>query len=305
MIWDWEKPFKQFRRCSQILFTRTLIIVPKSLTLQWKSEINRFAPHLSVSLYEGPGRNDDMGSYFNADVTIAPYSVMTNRTRGAKTITVPLHDIGWGRVVLDEAHEIRTKKSKINISLNALSTKYRWVLTGTPVFNNMKDFIALCGFLGISQLEVQQNFEAICKRRLLRRTKQDIAKFNPSMALPPCHFENVEIDMSSHEIKQYQEVYDKCCWEVEHARFVPAALFEGYLRCRQALVHPQLYLDGMSLKNKTDQVEWEHQSTKTEKLREFIQGTPDREESCILSVYPRNGYNSKNVTRGGHRYFSY
>ena len=263
---------------------RTLIIVPKSLTTQWESEINRFAPHLTVALYDGPDRNYDMGTYLNSDVTIAPYSVMTNRKKASKLVTVPLHDIGWGRVVLDEAHEIRTKKTKINISLNALSTKYRWILTGTPVFNNMMDFVTLCAFLRIPQLEVQQNFEAICKRKLLRRTKQDIAKFNPTLALPPCNFENIEIDMSVYEKEQYHEVYDKCCWEIKHAAHLPTALFEGYLRCRQALVHPQLYLDGMSVKNNTDPIEWDHPCTKTEKLRHFIKEHPD-ERSLIFCLF--------------------
>lgn len=34
----------------------TLIIVPKSIVMQWKEEINKFAPSLSVFVYDGPDR---------------------------------------------------------------------------------------------------------------------------------------------------------------------------------------------------------------------------------------------------------
>jgi hypothetical protein len=46
----------------------------------------------------------------------------------------------WGRIILDEAHEIRNIKSKMNVSLSAMRSEIRWLLTGTPVFNTIKDF---------------------------------------------------------------------------------------------------------------------------------------------------------------------
>jgi SWI/SNF-related matrix-associated actin-dependent regulator of chromatin subfamily A3 len=58
-----------------------------------------------------------------------------------------LYSIKWRRVVLDEGHTIRnpnTKKAVAACSLVALS---RWVLTGTPIVNSLKDLYSMVKFL--------------------------------------------------------------------------------------------------------------------------------------------------------------
>ena len=44
----------------------------------------------------------------------------------------PLFDIEWHRVVLDESHKVRGNTMLFH-SVNALMSKYRWCLTGTPI----------------------------------------------------------------------------------------------------------------------------------------------------------------------------
>ena len=51
---------------------RTLIIVPKSIITQWVEEINRFAPNLTINIFDGPERKMK-----EADITIAPYTLLT------------------------------------------------------------------------------------------------------------------------------------------------------------------------------------------------------------------------------------
>jgi SNF2 family DNA or RNA helicase len=52
---------------------RTLIIVPKSIITQWVEEINRFAPNLTINIFDGPERKMK-----EADITIAPYTLLTD-----------------------------------------------------------------------------------------------------------------------------------------------------------------------------------------------------------------------------------
>ena len=85
---------------------RTLLIVPKSIITQWVEEIAKFAPTLTVGVFDGPERK--LGDH---DVTIAPYSLLSVKGGKAEAVT-PLHRVQWDRVVLDEAHEIRNKSSK-------------------------------------------------------------------------------------------------------------------------------------------------------------------------------------------------
>ena len=56
--------------------TKNLIIVPKTLLLNWKREISKFSPNTSVYLYHGISRNvDAMGA---AKIVISTYQTMLN-----------------------------------------------------------------------------------------------------------------------------------------------------------------------------------------------------------------------------------
>ena len=82
----------------------TLIVVPKSIVTQWKNEIYKFAPSLSVFIYDGSDRTQDPDDLLKSDVVIAPYSLLTEKA-------MMLQRIRWGRIVLDEGHEIRNPSS--------------------------------------------------------------------------------------------------------------------------------------------------------------------------------------------------
>ena len=54
------------------------------------------------------------------------------------------------RIILDEAHKIKNKDTKISKAMAKLRAKYRWCLTGTPVHNSIADLFGLIRFLDIS-----------------------------------------------------------------------------------------------------------------------------------------------------------
>ena len=162
----------------------TLIVVPKSIITQWANEIRKFAPQLSVHIFDGPKRR-----LKEADIVIMPYSLLSTPEE------TPIHRHVWDRVILDEAHEIRNKSSRLFKSVCRLKTDIKWIVTGTPVFNSMNDFVSLCAFLGIEKSLVQGMTNKIKDIYILRRTKDDLAKINTRLELPPCYFENVELEM--------------------------------------------------------------------------------------------------------------
>ena len=145
---------------------RTLIVVPKTIVTQWSTEIAKFAPGLSVLVYDGPERTKDIHAMMNADLVICPYSMLHNKTS-------LLQRIKWDRVVLDEAHEIRNRQTRTFKAAFKLETGIRWLVTGTPVFNSMEDFVSLCAFLGFSKNTVQAMHKEIKDIYIMRRTKSD------------------------------------------------------------------------------------------------------------------------------------
>ena len=275
---------------------RTLIVVPKSIVGQWCSELGRFAPSLSVHAFDGAKRKLPA---VLPEVVVAPYSVMAQRP-GAPAC--PLLAVQWDRVILDEGHEIRNRKSKTHIACNALSAPIRWVVTGTPVFNSVKDFVALCGFVGIPRNQVQGYTEAIRAKYVLRRTKADVAKGvydaagrciapgNKRLELPPCDFQNLELEMHPEERDLYEHVFTRGQAIVKHIfktgtqHLHQMELLECLLRARQVMSWPQLYLDGMAVKDESDPEPWIGRSRKMETLMELIAAHPN-EKSLVFTQF--------------------
>ena len=257
---------------------RTLIIVPKSIITQWSEEIRRFAPNLTINIFDGPERRIE-----EADVTLAPYTLLVT-----KEGTTPLHMVQWDRVILDEAHEIRNKGSKLFKSVCRLRTQIKWLVTGTPVFNSMQDFVSLCTFLGIPKNFVQGRTKEIKDIYILRRTKDDLAE---RLRLPPCYFENVELDMFPEERALYECVFNEAQDTIKDAFKNAVSLnaknmviLECLLRARQCMIWPQMYLNGVAIKNETVPTRWTGRSNKMETLFRMIQEHPD-EKSLIFCQF--------------------
>ena len=263
---------------------KTLIIVPKSIVDQWFSEIARFAPQLKVLVHDGSSRTRDPSTFTDYDVVITPYTTMVERNQPHGTPTV-VHKVDWGRVILDEGHEIRNPKSKISVSICNLTAINRWVLTGTPVFNRLKDFITLCKFIGIPKEGVQGALQSIRNRYVLRRTKEDVAGFNERLKLPPCDFANVKISMTADEKEFYDHVYNKCRERLKRIQVSTTLsksiyIMEQILRIRQIMVHPQIYLNGMAKKHQTPPQVWDSNVSKIDKLCGMVSEHPT--ESTLI-----------------------
>jgi SNF2 family DNA or RNA helicase len=271
---------------------RTLIIVPKSIITQWSEEINRFAPNLTINIFDGPDRRIK-----EADVTLAPYTLLT-----AKEGTTPLHMVRWDRVILDEAHEIRNKKSKLFKSVCRLQTQIKWIVTGTPVFNSMEDFVSLCTFLGLSKVVVQGMTSKIKDIYILRRTKEDLAQINERLRLPPCYFENVELEMFPDEKQLYEIVFieaqDTIREAFRHAQSLNAKnmiILECLLRARQAMIWPAMYLEGVAKQNGTKPEQWVGRSNKMETLFRMIDGHPDEKALIFCQFRGEMNYIQENL----------
>ena len=251
---------------------KTLIIVPKSIVSQWRDELKRFAPSLRTQMFDGPKRFLDPTS---ADVFIAPYSVLLK-------VDTPLHRVRWDRVILDEGHEIRTLRTKRHGAIAALPADIRWIVSGTPVYNSMRDFVTLCSFLGLTKNYVQAETAKVRTMYVLRRTKEDVAQFNVRLSLPPCDFANVNIQPYPEEVELYRDVFDV---NRKRIKFLVSTstnigmhqmeILECLLRIRQVMVLPQLYLNGIAKKSGSVPAVWRHPSRKMDALFELMHSHAD------------------------------
>lgn len=257
---------------------RTLVIVPKSIVSQWVSEVQKFTPHMEVMAYDGTKRQMPEFDAAKQTVVVAPYSVVRD---GA------LQKVGWDRIILDEAHQVRNIKSKTSVSVLALRARIKWLVTGTPVFNSVKDFVNLCAILGISKSHVQCYLPEVRAQYVIRRTKEDL---NERLKLPPCDFQNVELTMTPEENALYTDVYMTAqgivreIFQAGTQGMHQMEILECLLRVRQVMTWPQLYLSGIAKKDGHEAEKWCGKSAKMDTLVQLISEHP-KEKTLVFTQF--------------------
>ena len=247
--------------------TNTLILCPKSIVDQWAKEFVKFAPCFKgkVLVHEGVGRTRDPEELKKYRVVIASMG-MIMPAKGC--LDTELHRLHWHRVVIDEAHNMRNPKSKVFNCVWGLNVNIRWCLTGTPVFNDISDFLTLVQWVGVLKNHVKAEYHEIVSKYVLRRTKEEVGIHNEALVLPPCDVENVMIDLNEHE----REIYGSAWLAVETALYrVHPNMIEilvKFLRCRQCLAYPDLASRAMH------DTPWEHQSSKMDVLMARLEEHP-------------------------------
>ncbi|EDO15609.1 hypothetical protein Kpol_1006p5 [Vanderwaltozyma polyspora DSM 70294] len=139
----------------------SLVIAPTVALMQWKNEIEQHTNgKLKVYIFHGANRSSDLNDLKNFDVILTTYTVIESvfrkqtygfrRKAGLIKERSVLHNIPFYRVILDEAHNIKDRTSNTSRAVNALQTKKRWCLSGTPLQNRIGEMYSLIRFLDIN-----------------------------------------------------------------------------------------------------------------------------------------------------------
>jgi SNF2 family DNA or RNA helicase len=117
-----------------------------------------------------------------------------------------------------------------------------------------------------------------------------VAEHNKRLELPPCDFQNIELEMYPEERDLYKEVFERGQAIVRHVfktgtqNLHQMELLEALLRARQVMTWPQLYLDGIALKEESDPEPWLGRSRKMETLIESIKAHP-KEKTLVFTQF--------------------
>lgn len=275
----------------------TLILVPKSLLNQWCDEFKKFARGVTIYLCED--KEVPVLDPKKISVVIAPISQIYARTSKNSTLATiqygykktPYHSIKWDRVIVDEAHSIKNRKSKLHKACVDLDSKFKWLLTATPIMNRMTDFVNLMGFYGYTQIECQTSKIEIAKNMIMRRTKEQVKHNDARLELPSLNTTICEVDFQTDEERNlYCEVFNKMKAEIKELKRdrdnnnVMEAL-ERLLRIRQISIHPQLYYDGIAKKNKHEPEQYTGTCTKLETLVDLLKEKPSDEKAIIFCQF--------------------
>jgi len=234
-----------------------LLVVPKSLLVNWQRETERFTPELRVLLLVGQGRPKDTSRFEGFDIVLTTYGTML---RDIKL----LRRYRFTYVILDESQAIKNPLAKTSKAARLLQAEHRLCLTGTPVENNVYELWSQFAFLNpglLGSLDYfKREFASVIERRdeassatvetlrkliypfILRRTKEQVAP-----ELPPRTERRIYTDLNPTQRSLYhrtREYYRNLLLglleESAEIRDVRFKILEGLLRLRQIAIHPCL-----------------------------------------------------------------
>lgn len=262
-----------------------LVVCPTSLVTNWENEARKFTPELKTLVLEGADRAARFNSIAAVDIVITSYALLR------RDIDI-LREVNFSTAVLDEAQHIKNPETQNAQAAYALRATHRFVLTGTPMENSVRDLwsimnFALPGYLGNradfreryelpiargSAPEVQRRLSRRLQPFLLRRRKGDVAKDLPEKIeqVVPC-------SLTSHQ----RAAYDALLREIQQGlggsgRNVNAGaqrmkMLTGLLRLRQVCC--DLRLVG---------IDKEETSAKLDLLDELIEEAMDGEHRVLV-----------------------
>ncbi|MFO0756185.1 MAG: SNF2-related protein [Byssovorax sp.] len=232
---------------------RALIVAPTSVVTNWERELARFAPTLSVALWHGATRKEQIEALEEAEVVITSYALL----RRDEEILSKL-DLTYA--ILDEAQHIKNPMSATAAAAKRLRAKRRLALTGTPIENRLSEIWSIFDFVSPGLLGALDRFEARFSRPIeagdykiaqrlratihpfiLRRTKQEVAKDLPEK------IETDQIcDLTGEQRATYasvaREVRAQVLGEVERVGLAKSQIqiLAGLTKLRQAACDPRL-----------------------------------------------------------------
>lgn len=237
----------------------SLIVAPSSLIYNWKSEIEKFAPTLSISVVNGEPftRQQLIEDCLKYDIVITSYDLMRRDIEHYEKLEFYYY-------ILDEAHFIKNHLTQNAKSVKRIRSEVRFALTGTPIENSLSDLwsifdFILPGYFG-SYAQFKKRYETpIMKNHqlnllnrihqqvapfILRRLKKDVLKELPEKIETNvyCEMDQVQKDLYFATLYQMkQEVrQDIHTVGLERSRIKILSLL---MRLRQLCCHPSLYIE--------------------------------------------------------------
>lgn len=128
----------------------TLVVVPTTMLAVWISEAQKHVPSLKVIKFHGARRPKDKWVLEDSDIVLTTYKIVVSETNGH----IPtLGAVRWGRIILDESHEMRTINTATTKAICKLYAPYRWCCSATPWPKAIDSVISMLAFLGVSPFD--------------------------------------------------------------------------------------------------------------------------------------------------------
>jgi superfamily II DNA or RNA helicase len=129
----------------------SLVVCPSSLLFNWAREAARFVPELKVLRIDGPARVSLFRLIPESNLVLTSYPIL-RRDIGQ------FRSFDFASVILDEATHIKNPDTQNAQAAISLRGRHRFVLTGTPVENSVRDLWSILNFVLPGYLGSREDF---------------------------------------------------------------------------------------------------------------------------------------------------
>ncbi|CAI5654012.1 unnamed protein product [Oreochromis niloticus] len=247
----------------------TVIVCPATVMHQWVKEFHTWWPLFRVAVLHETGSFTSNKEKLIPEIAachgilITSYSAVRNMQE-----TLQLYD--WHYIILDEGHKIRNPNAGVTVACKQFRTPHRFILSGSPMQNNLKELwslfdfvfpgklgtlpvfmeqfsvpITMGGYSNASPVQVQTAFKCACVLRdtinpyLLRRMKADV---KANLSLPDKNEQVLFCRLTEEQRQVYQSFLDSK--EVYQILNGDMQVFSGLIALRKICNHPDLFSGG-------------------------------------------------------------
>ena len=202
-----------------------LVVAPLSTLRNWERELQLWTPQLYYCLYTGNAEARSTArefEWFNRkgekrDTSNPKMDVLLTSYEVVMQDEALIRRLQFDTLIVDEGHRLKNADSKLYKVLDSLKLRRRYLLSGTPLQNNLDELFMLMHFVDSAKFNDLEAFNdrfadlrqddqvkklhELLKPHLLRRVKRDVLK-----ELPPKKELIVRVELSAAQKGLYREM---------------------------------------------------------------------------------------------------
>jgi SWI/SNF-related matrix-associated actin-dependent regulator of chromatin subfamily A3 len=156
----------------------TLVIVPTTMLSVWQSEAAERTPSLKVLKFHGARRTKNMDDLRAADIVLTTYRIVVSETQQH----VPtIGAVRWGRIILDESHELKHVQTATTRAICRLFAPLRWCVSATPFPKAMTHVLSMLSFLGVEPFNETQSLSSEFRLTPAQLLLRNVGEYNPAL----------------------------------------------------------------------------------------------------------------------------
>ncbi|KAJ8248531.1 hypothetical protein GJAV_G00243010 [Gymnothorax javanicus] len=247
----------------------SVIVCPATVMHQWVKEFHTWWPPFRVAVLHETGSFSRKKENLVREIA-ANHGILITSYSYVRIMQDFIQRYDWHYVILDEGHKIRNPHAGVTVACKQFRTPHRFILSGSPMQNNLKELwslfdfvfpgklgtlptfmeqfsvpITMGGYSNASPVQVQTAYKCACVLRdainpyLLRRMKADV---KTSLSLPDKNEQVLFCRLTEEQRQVYQSFIDSK--EVYQILNGDMQVFAGLIALRKICNHPDLFSGG-------------------------------------------------------------